>query len=222
VVALSDLRALAAALGVSLVLMALSGAPAGRTLKRMAAMDGFILFMLATLPFTVPGAPMVTLFGLTASAEGLRLAAEIALTANAVVLALLSLLHGMDPGVLGHALHRLGAPAKLVHLLQFTARYIDVLEAEYRRLRAAMKARGFRPANARHTYRSFGYLVGMLLVRALERSERILDAMRCRGFDGRIPLHADFAFGGRDGAFAVGMIAAAAGLGAVEWGAWLR
>jgi cobalt/nickel transport system permease protein len=85
-----------------------------------------------------------------------------------------------------------------------------VLDQEYRRLRNAMKARGFRPRNSRHTYTSFGYLIGMRLVRALERSERILAAMKCRGFSGRLFLddgyalrRADFAFAAAFGAMIV-------------------
>ena len=189
VVALNSLPALAAALGMALALLPFSGLAPGGTLKRMAMMDGFILVMLVTLPITTPGAPLADLpFGLVATREGLHLAAQIALTANAVILALMVLVGTMDAVVLGHALARLGAPLRLVHLLLFTVRYIEVLRAEYRRARQAMRARAFRPRSNLHSWRSFGHLVGMLLVRALERSERILQAMKCRGFTGQIPL----------------------------------
>ena len=64
----------------------------------------------------------------------------------------------------------------------FMVRYFDVLGREYARLRAAMRVRCFRPAMNGHSYRMFGYLVGMLLVRSFDRSERVLAAMKCRGF----------------------------------------
>ena len=83
--------------------------------------------------------------------------------------------------MLGHALGHLHVPRKLAHLLLFTVRYLDVLDREYRRLRAAMKVRSFRPRMSLHTYRAYGYLVGMLLVRSFDRSERMLAAMKCRG-----------------------------------------
>ena len=88
-------------------------------------------------------------------------------------------------------------PDKLSHLLLFTVRYLDVLHREYLRMRAAMKVRGFRPRMDRHTYRSYGYLVGMLLVRSFERSERIMAAMKCRGFRGHFYLLDHFAFSRR-------------------------
>lgn len=205
VVACSFVPALVLALIASIVLMLAMRLPFGRTLKRMAAMDTFIIFILVLLPFTMPGEPMVTLWSFTASWDGLFKAVAIALKANAVILMLMVLVGTMEPVTLGHALHTLRVPAALVHLLLFTVRYIEVLHEEYLRIRQAMKARGFRPSNSLHTYKSFGYLVGMLLVRALERSERILGAMKCRGFTGTIPLLAEFEFTARDAVFATAM-----------------
>ena len=72
--------------------------------------------------------------------------------------------------------------SKLTQILFFAVRYFDVIHKEYIRLRHAMKLRGFRPGFNRHTFTSYGYLVGMLLVRSLDRSERIFQAMKCRGF----------------------------------------
>lgn len=215
-VALSSHGALVAALGLALALLPLSSLAPGPTLRRMATMDGFILFMLAMLPFTTPGTPVFTIWGFPASSEGLWHAIEIALTANAVVLALLTLVGSMEPVTLGHALHRLKLPDRLVHLLLFTIRYIEVLQAEYLRMRIAMRLRGFRPGTNWHSYRSFGYLVGMMLVRAVERSERVLGAMKCRGFRGQIPLLDRFAPGPLDAAFAVGGLALLAALVALE------
>ena len=204
VVSMSTLPALLASLLMALGLLALSGLPPRATLKRMAMMDGFIFFMLALLPFTVPGDPIFTLWGLAASWQGLWQAVAIAVTATAVILTLMTLAGSMEPVTLGHALYRLKVPETLVHLMMFTIRYISVLREEYLRLRMAMKVRAFRPGTNWHTYRSFGYLVGMMLVRAIDRSERILDAMKCRGFSGRIVLLHDFRLARLDYVFAAG------------------
>lgn len=203
VVSLGQWPTLVVGLGLSLAVMVAARMPPGPTLKRMAMMDGFIIVMLLMLPFTIPGDPMVTVLGVPASWQGLERAAVIGLKANAVILCLLALVGSMDPTTLGHALSRLRLPENLIHLMLFTVRYIDVIHDEYRRLRVAMKMRGFRPANTRHTYRTFGYLVGMLLVRALERSERILQAMKCRGFTGRLVLLDSLRYRRRDGGFAI-------------------
>lgn len=205
VVALSSLWVLMAALALSFGLLAFSGLPPRKTLKRMAMMDSFIIFMIVMLPFTTPGDPMLSLWGLTASWDGLWRALEICLTANAVILAVMTLVGTMEPVTMGHALFALRTPEKLVHLMMFTIRYIDVLREEYQRLRISMKLRGFRPGTNWHSYRSFGYLVGMMLVRAIERSERILAAMKCRGFTGRITLLEEFRLTRADLFFATGL-----------------
>jgi cobalt/nickel transport system permease protein len=85
---------------------------------------------------------------------------------------------------LGHAMHELRVPNKLVHLFFFTYRYIHVIHREYTRLTNAAKIRGFRPRTNMHTYRTFACLVGMLLVRSCERAQRVHHAMLCRGFKG--------------------------------------
>ncbi len=45
--------------------------------------------------------------------------------------------------------------------------------------------RGYRNRASRHSYRTVGHVTGILLVRGVERAERVSQAMRCRGFDGR-------------------------------------
>ncbi len=93
--------------------------------------------------------------------------------------------------VLGHALAGLGLPRKLVHLLLLTVRYVGALRDQYAQLRTAMKVRGFRMRPSWHSWRSLGWLFGMVLVRSSERAERILAAMKCRGYRGERPLISD-------------------------------
>lgn len=199
---LSSLALLSFSLLASFFLMTQARLPFTQTVKRVAMMDSFIIFLLVMLPFTTPGTPMFHVLAFPASAEGFNQAVVILLQANGIVMATLSLLGTLEPVKFGHALARLKVPDALVHLLLFTVRYIEVLHAEYNRLRTAMKCRGFRPNNNWHTYRSVGYLVGMLLIRSFERSERIMQAMKCRGFQGQFHLLDSMAFGRRDGLFA--------------------
>lgn len=169
-----------------------------RTLRRVIAMDMFMIFLIILLPFTTPGDTWFTLFGLSASKAGFLHALMILLKAHAVVLALLALIGTISATTLGHALAHLCVPEKLVHLMLFTVRYLDVIGQEYKRMRRAMQARAFVLRTNMHTWRSIGYLIGMLLVHSLERSERIMDAMKCRGFKGRFYLLDDMTLGRDD------------------------
>lgn len=202
VVALDDFVLLGIAVVLALAMAIIAHLPVAITLRRVVAMDAFVVFMLAMLPFTVPGEEMFRIGPFVATWEGLWRAIAIALKANAVVLALLALVGSMEAVTLGHALRHLRVPESIVHLLFFTVRYVEVLGDEYRRLRLAMRARAFRPRSNMHTWRSVGYLLGMLLVHSLERSERVLAAMKCRGYSGRLYTLDTFQLGRTDMVFA--------------------
>lgn len=210
--------ALAAAVAGSLLLALSAGLGPRRLLGRLLVLEGFMVVVLAFLPFSVPGQAWFRLGPLEASREGAWLALVIVLRAHAVVLAALALLGTLTPAALGHGLARLRVPERLVHLLLFTVRYIAVVQGEYRRLRLAMRARAFTPRSDRHTWRTLGYLVGMLLVRSLERSRRVLAAMKCRGFDGRLFLLDDGRWRPADTAAAAVAAAALGALAGLEWG----
>ncbi|GAK59882.1 cobalt transport protein [Candidatus Vecturithrix granuli] len=66
-----------------------------------------------------------------------------------------------------------------------------------------MKLRGFHPGYNRHTFTMYGYLVGMLLVKTLDRAERIVQAMKCRGFRNRFLTLTPLQFTRQDGALSV-------------------
>jgi cobalt/nickel transport system permease protein len=67
-----------------------------------------------------------------------------------------------------------------------------VLADELRRLRIALRVRGYRNRASRHSYRTAGHVAGTLLVRGYERAERVGQAMRCRGFDGQFRSLSEF------------------------------
>ncbi len=109
------------------------------------------------------------------------------------------------------AAHALHAPGLLVQLTLMSYRYLFLLADELGRLRTALRLRGYRNRANLHSYRTIGAVTGALLVRGWERAERVGQAMRCRGFDGRFRSLSDFRTTGADVlAFAVIVVAAAA------------
>ena len=88
------------------------------------------------------------------------------------------------PGVC-HALRRLGCPPLFISQLQFLYRYLFVLAEEAMRI---VRARDLRSFGKRGTGAAvFVRLAGILLIRTLDRAERIYQAMLSRGFAGDIP-----------------------------------
>lgn len=194
------------------VLVLVSRLPASAVAKRLVRLNIFMLLLFLLVPATYPGSPAFRVFSISYSTEGLVWSASIALKANAIVLVFAALLGTVEPTVLGHAFHHLRVPGKLTHLFMFTLRYLDVLHHEYLTLLRAMKARAFRPGMRIHVYRSYAYLIGMLLVRSLERSERVMAAMKCRGFRGEFLVIRHFGFHRRDLIFCIASILVMAGL----------
>lgn len=186
---LSQLHTLPVALG-ALAAVGLAAAwrrPGPQLWRRLLHVEGFLLLLFATLPFTLAGRPLLSLGPLTASIEGVERAALIAAKVSACALVLSALLGTVEPARLGPALRGLHVPEAIVRLFVLTVRYLGLIRDEARRLQEAMRMRSFRPGTNRHSWRSFGHLVGMLLVRALERAQRVEEAMRCRGYEGRFP-----------------------------------
>ncbi len=207
-----------AALLLSLSLVLAARLPAIPTLRRLAAVWGFLSLLWIALPLSFPGVPVFRTGPFIWTEEGLLKACLISLKSSAIALIFMALIATMNFVRLGRSLQRLGCPSRLVRLMLLSFRYVFVLEDEYRRLRRAMTVRAFRPKTDLDSLRAFAWLAGMLLVRASARSERVCQAMKCRGFAGEFhpldtcpPRHGDRIW-------AAGFTAAACGLTAVEIG----
>jgi len=203
------------ALGLSMALLA--RLPVKQVLVRLVPVNLFIIFLWFFLPFTLQGKPLFSVGPLVGTHEGVLYAARISIKSNAIMAVLIALVASTSLLTLGHAMHDLKIPKKLVHLFFFTYRYIDVIHKEYLRLVNAMKVRGFRPRTNMHTYRTFAYLVGMLLVRSSDRADRVHSAMLCRGFRGNLYSLSAFSLKARDVISLILMLVLILALGVLEW-----
>ncbi len=175
-----------------LVCLSLSGLSLRFVLQRVALVNLFLVLVVFTLPFTTPGTLWFSVGPFKVSHDGASLALLVFLKSNLIVLATIALLYSSSVFELAHALHHLRVPDKLVQLLFFTFRYLHVLEQEFLHLKEAALLRGFRPRTSLFTYRITAYLVGNLIVRSYDRSQRVYEAMLCRGFQGTFPVYHHF------------------------------
>ncbi|MDE1569860.1 cobalt ECF transporter T component CbiQ [Aquabacter sediminis] len=218
IISLHQITLAAAALLAALGLALASGLGPSALARRLAHMEGFMLVLLVLLPFTTPGAPVLELGGFAASQEGLSRAVLIVVKVNACAACVFALIGTLEPVRVGQAAARLGVPEPLVHLFLMMVRYVSLIREETGRLRDAMRARAFVPRTSLHTWRSLGQLCGMILVRALERAERVHEAMRCRGFAGRFPARlATLSFQAADLMFGLVLGVVLAGFLALEY-----
>ena len=127
--------------------------------------------------------PVLTLYGLEISGGWVSLASLLIRFCLSVAAALVLLastgFHGVCVG-----LGRLGAPQVFTTQLLFLHRYALVLGGEAARMGLARELRG--GSGAAMSLGVYGSLLGHLLLRALERAQRIHQAMLSRGFDGAL------------------------------------
>jgi cobalt/nickel transport system permease protein len=86
-------------------------------------------------------------------------------------------------------------PAIFVELLMFTLRFMEVFRGEVRQMLLSLRSRGFSTGKWLQVkkYRVLGGLLGSLLLRSFQRSERIYLGMLSKGYKGeRKPMKPEF------------------------------
>ena len=169
-------RALAAQGLMMAFVVGLSGIPPGALLRRWLPVLPLVGFLAAMVAPAHPARASAGLAGVVVSILARNSLAFLATLVLANVTPFPRLLAAMG---------RLGAPAVLVATLHFMYRYLYVLADELGRMAQARRARSFRRAG-RLDWGLLTGLLGVLLLRALERGERVHAAMVARGWDGTI------------------------------------
>jgi cobalt/nickel transport system permease protein len=199
------------ALACALALAWFGRLPARWFLVRLGTVLMMVSPLVLTLPLLVPGDSWRT---------GVELALTMAAKVAALVTVALVLLTSAPLTDTFKAAHALRVPGLLVQLFALSYRYAFLVAGELGRLRLALRARGFKARPTAHGYRTVGHVAGTLLVRSHERGERVAQAMRCRGFDGRYRSLSESHTGAADVFFFAALAALAAGL--VFWDLSLR
>ena len=106
--------------------------------------------------------------------------------ANLILTFALLLFSDKDEFSVAIAMHELHFPAKLTSLLFFTAKSIFLIRHEFVRFKNTLRVRGFHPKTNLLTYQTLAGFVGILVIKAIERSYALQKAMTLRGFNGHM------------------------------------
>ncbi len=213
ITAMRSLAVLAAALTIALLLAVLARLPGRWFRMRIGVLLFALLPFLIILPLTVDrGGPSHEMLGMRFSTDGLVAAFALLCKTVAIVTLMLVLLASAPLHVTLRAAQRLRAPSLLVMLTMMSYRYVFLLIDELNRLRIAVRVRGFRNRTNRHSFRTIGQVTGTLLVRGGDRAECVMQAMHCRGFDGRFRALNEFQTTGKDVVLFVVVVVVFAGL----------
>ena len=198
-----DRYALAALLPFSLypvAVLSMGGLPAGYFVRKVALVLPFALAVGMLNP--IFDREIVLRIGPVDLAGGWVSGASIVVRAALTVSAALLLVGVTGFPEICRALSRLGVPQAFTVQLLFLYRYIFVLTEEGGRASRARELRSF--GRKGQGIRSYGSLVGHLLLRTWMRAERIHMAMRARGFTGEFHTMRSSRFGGRELLFLLG------------------
>jgi cobalt/nickel transport system permease protein len=183
---ISNWSSLGALLAFSILLLFLGRIPLASIMKRLALLNGLMLVLWVTLPLS-GGGERVSLGPCSLSMEGILMAGTITLRSYTAVLGFASLLGTTPIHRTMNALKFFHVPEKLVLLLHFTYRYAHVFFDEASKLHRSMALRAFKPGFNLRTLQAYGNLMGMILLKAFNRAERVSAAMELRGFNGTFP-----------------------------------
>jgi cobalt/nickel transport system permease protein len=163
-----------------LTLILLADLPPGYLLKKLLVAAPFALCIGIFNPFF--DRQILLQIGPLELAGGWVSFASILLRFTLTVLAALVLIATTSFTGICMALERLGAPRVFALQLHFLYRYLFVLIDEAQRLARARALRSF--GGRGQGMKVFGQMIGQLLLRTLDRAQRLHLAMLCRGFDG--------------------------------------
>ncbi len=129
--------------------------------------------------------PVAAVAGIVVTAGWLSFISIVLRCVLSVVAALL-LISVVGTGGFSAALRSLGIPRLIVAQFVLTFRYLHVLGEEASRMSLAWRLRS--GGRRRIQLREWGPMVGQWLLRTLRRTDRLYQAMLCRGFSGDFPL----------------------------------
>ena len=166
-----------------------AGSLAAITLAALASADVSYATLLRRLALFLPTMSLVALSiplsqGFTLA--WFEVAATIVLRGSISFLAGLWLIQVLPVPRLLATLSLLRVPGVIVAMLAMMHRYLFVLWEESSRLRTARRARQLGAGGRLETWFSGVALIGTLLIRSLDRSHRIHQAMLSRGWDGTV------------------------------------
>lgn len=164
------------------LLVMLAGLPPAYFLKKIIILSPFVLFVGAFNPFL--DREIIFQAGPLAISGGWISFISILLRFSLTVSAALILIATSGFSNVCMALEQLGAPRIFAMQLLFLYRYLFVLTEDGIRM---IRARALRSFNGRGLgLRVFRQLLGNLLLRTMDRAQRVHMAMLCRGFTGEI------------------------------------
>jgi cobalt/nickel transport system permease protein len=135
------------------------------------------------LPFTSGGKVLFSYSFLNLYESGMIFSFLICFKSISIMILFIILLSTSTFSTTARALRVLRFSGKLVDLILFSYRYIFIYMEDLRIMRTALALRGYKQKTSLHSIKSTIALIGTLMVRSFEQTDRLYQAMICRGYD---------------------------------------
>ncbi len=207
-----DLRMLAAMAAFTIAVFAFSRLPFSFWLKRMRYPSFFLVVLVVILILFSSGDVVASLGPMDFHKDGLLTALLIAVRFLSI-LTMGIVLFGTGPFLRTiKAMRALYLPALLADMVLLTFRYLSELGDDLRRMRTAMKLRGFKNKRlSLRGLRTLAWMGGSLLVHSYERSDTVYKAMILRGYGNQPHPRHEFKSTLYDWCFFIAFLAVAGG-----------
>lgn len=173
------------------VLVLFARTPRSYFLKRLLWVLPFGGVLIIFFPFITPGVSIFRIelgfMMLDATSQGVEKAVILFLRIFSAMLALTVLNATTGFREVMDGFKHLKVPAILVHIVEFTVRYISVLIDELNRMKIARKSRSYNFKQSVFQFdalRTISQMIAVLFIRSVERGERVYNAMLSRGYGG--------------------------------------
>ncbi len=178
---LSQIRLLLIALSIAGLLFAISKIPLSFLLKSLRIPAFFIAIIGIMLIFFSSGTTLFSIGPINIKKEGLEAAATIGIRFFSIITLVIVLFGTTQFVSLMKALRSFGLSNILIDMAIFTYRYLFELLEQLEQLQLSMRLRGFKK-NKLKNITKIASLMGTLLIRSYEKSERVYNAMALRGY----------------------------------------
>ena len=153
-----------------IVLITIQRALLFKILKRLLILNVFVIIL-------------VLFFLVEASFEA---AVTLLLRINAILFLNLMLFYESKGYDIVRGLHQLRFPNAFVSLTFFTLHMIHYLKEEMHSIKLSLKSRGFIAKNQLFSYQTMGNMVGLLIVKAIRKSQTLQQMLVARNFQGEL------------------------------------
>lgn len=150
----------------------------------------FILSKLALLtPFlAIMTLPIILADGIFTSIDGYLFALTLSLKALNALLLMIIMVLSQQLQVFLTGLGHMHLPPFFVSILFLSMRYTFLLWEKLKNFHKFLLARLFKASCHKYTFKIYGDIIGSMLVKSIDRSEKVYQAMISRGFSGTLPV----------------------------------